>query len=505
MTTAAPVLMPHEKASQGVDSDYFAKGYFRTMSYQAFIDAKRRADALAGTRSREPEVRTDNGLLDGVQHAADPDEIIEHFTKLGQMIARSAGSSSEEQEKARQAKEMAELGELGKLAATGDPVAMQEAVRRSLEVLRATDPMILPQPYASPGDFLAQYPVPLDTTELITLCEETGLYRALPEVVNGSQTESWREMTALAFLTGCNNIAFEEGGCPEEYSHEGGNLTQHKKHIGAKQTLSDSDIVHSAASVAAGYGMRELVGGFNDQGLPGERDVATMLRANIADLKAKEMKLASILVLNGWDQQLVDGDDTNTEEFDGLATQITVANGARCNSSLTGTFSVTDFDQFLAAGCARPQAVIGHPTALAAISLAYFAIGSQTVFFNDNANIVPGLHFAGSIMTGIGPVDLIADSRFPRDAPGPAPAGFFDTTVYPVRLTHNGEPLIYKATQIPLSAKDLAPGCTAISFLVWAVTALVVKAMCAQACYRARFAGLVSDGCTYIHPCITNT
>src|SRR3990172_6759365 len=220
MTTPA-VLMPHETAGRGFDPDYFAKGYFRTTSYQAYIDAKRRADAINGRADPEPERRSDNGLLDGVQHAAGPDEIIEHFTKLGQLIARSAGGSPEEQAEAKRAKEMAELGELGRKAATGDATAMQEAVRRSLEVLRATDPLILPQPYTPPGDFLAQYPVPLDTTELITLCEETGLYRAPPEVVNGSQTESWREMTSLSFLTGCNNIAFEEGGCPEEYSHDG--------------------------------------------------------------------------------------------------------------------------------------------------------------------------------------------------------------------------------------------------------------------------------------------
>jgi len=395
---------------------------------------------------------------------------------------------------------MSELGELGKRAATGDAHAMQEAVRRSLEVLRAVDPMILPQPYAAPGDFLAQYPVPLDTTELIAMCEETGLWNALPEVVNGSQTESWRELNELAFLTGCNNLAFEEGGCPEEFYSDGDNLTQYKKHIGAKKTLSDSDIVHSAASVAAGYGMRELIGGFNDQGLPGERDVATLLRANIADAKAKYMKLASILVLNGWDQLLVDGDDTNAEEFDGLALQVTSANGARCNdtASLTGTFSVNQFDQFLSAGCARPQAIIGHATALAAISLAYFAVGSQTLFHDNGANIVPGLHFAGEIMTGMGPLSLIADNRFCRTDKG---AGLFQSTVYPVRLTHNGEPLIYKATQIPLSAKDLAPGCTAISFMVWVVTALVVKAMCAQACYKANFSGLVDDSCNWIHPC----
>ena len=79
--------------------------------------------------------------------------------------------------------------------------------------------------------------------------------------------------------------------------------------------------------------------------------------------------------------------------------------------------------------------------------------------------------------------------------------GRFRGIVYPVRLTHNGQPLIYKATQIPLAAKDLTPGCSAVAFEIWAVTALVVKAMCAQALCEMTFSGIVDEGCSYVHPC----
>lgn len=499
-----PILAKFNRPELGVDPGYMTSGAWKTMSHQAWKQQEQARGMRTGEPVRLPERKPD-GKLDGMGHAAEsPEEIMEHFAAIGRMVAKTAGPTEEEQERAANGKAMEELGELGKKAATGDPEAMREAVKRSLEVLRATDPVILPQPYSSPGDFLAQFPVPLDTTELIALCEETGLYRALPEIVNGSQVESWRELTQLEFLTGCDNIAFAPGECPEEYEHTGGNLTESKRHIGAKETLSDSDIIHSAASIAAGYGMRELVGGFNAQGLPGERDVASLLRANITDLKDKEARLATILTINGWDQLLVDGDNgANALEFDGIVTQITTVNGARCNDALnTGTFSATEFDAFMAAGCARPQAILGHSTALAAIALAYFGLGSQTIFYDRNDNVVPGIHFAGELMTGFGPVDLIADNRFPRADNGD---GTFNATVYPVVLSHNGEPLIYKATQIPLSYKDLTPGCTAISFEVFAVTALVVKAMCAQACYTADFTGYVDDGCTYIHPCINNT
>ena len=40
---------------------------------------------------------------------------------------------------------------------------------------RATDPNILPQPYVTPGDFAAQFPQPLDTTEILAMCEEITL------------------------------------------------------------------------------------------------------------------------------------------------------------------------------------------------------------------------------------------------------------------------------------------------------------------------------------------
>ena len=503
MSLQAPVIKGIEQ-NAGYHPAYIASGAYRSMSYQDWREQAARQAGLDGEPFRAPKRRPD-GSVEDVSHAAESrEEIVERFLMSAQELF-AAGTSAEDREKARAAAELKEamggLGDLAKRAAAGDGEALHEAVKRSMMAMRATDPAILPQPYVSPTDFLAEFAVPLDTTELITLCDETGLYRALPEVVNGANTDSWRELNELEFVSGCNDIAFEPGGCPEEFRHDGDNRSVAKRHIGAKKTLSQSDIEHSIASIGAGYGIRQLIGGFNDNGLPGEADVATLLRGNITSLKEKEAQLASILVLNGWDELLVKGSNSgNTEEFDGLATIITAANGARCNSSVTGTFDVNHFDQFLAAGCAKPQAIIGHPTALAQLALAYFGIGSQTIFYDRNQNVVPGIHFASELMTGIGPIALIGDSRFVRtDGPGDT----FDATLYPVRRRQNGEPLIYKATQIPLSYKDLVPGCTAVSFELFAVTALVIKAMCAQACYRARFEGLVDDGCDYIHPCTT--
>jgi hypothetical protein len=65
-------------------------------------------------------------------------------------------------------------------------------------------------------------------------------------------------------------------------------------------------------------------------------------------------------------------------------------------------------------------------------------------------------------------------------------------------MTHNGEPLVYKITQIPLSVNDLAPGCTAVSFEVWAATALVIKGCCAQGKMTSQFTGRIASTCTVV-------
>jgi len=57
---------------------------------------------------------------------------------------------------------------------------------------------------------------------------------------------------------------------------------------------------------------------------------------------------------------------------------------------------------------------------------------------------------------------------------------------------------VYKLTQIPLSLQDLVPGCTAISFEVWAATSLVIKACCTQGKYTTQITGRVVTTCTSI-------
>lgn len=372
--------------------------------------------------------------------------------------------------------------------------------------LRDTDPLMHPSPAVTPGDFANEFGTPIDTTEIIALCEELGLYSALPEVLNGSKVDSWRELTQLEFASGCDACAFPAGECPEDMVHHTDTEAINKKHIGVKKSLTESDIRHSMAAIAGGVGVSSLIGGFNEQGLPGELDAASLLRGGVTDLKEKELRLGMILTLNCWDDLLVNGDaTTNPIEFDGITNLITAVAGARaCPTWMTGTFAVADFDRFLSAGCAHPQAILGHPTALAEIAAGYMAIGYQAIVHQATdvpgagQRVVPGMSFASEIMTGVGPLALIGDTRFPRVDNAD---GTFRTIVYPVRLTHNGEPLIYKSTQIALSAKELPPGCTAIALEVWAVTALVVKAMCAQALCEMDFSGLVDDGCAYVHPC----
>ncbi len=477
----------------GVDPRYISSGAHRTIPYRQWKEQEERTSAEEGRRAYLPPVDK-NGVPLDIAHYGDFDETL----NWAQDIVRRHEAQSERAQKVKEIDDR--MGEDFKAAASsGDPERIRAVVKSALLQLRDTDPVISPSPPPTPGDFTTEFGTPIDTTEIIALCEELGLYSAFPDIVNGSKIDSWRELTQLEFASGCDSCAFTPGECPEDQVHNTGSETMTKRHIGVKKSLTQSDIVHSAASIAAGYGVNQVVGAFNHQGLPGEMDAASLIRGSVANLKEKELRLAMILVLNCWDDLLVNGDNSaNALEPDGVTNLITATNGARaCPNWMTGTFSVNNLDRFMSAGCARPQAILGHPTALAEIALGYYGIGSQTVFFDKNEGITPGLHFSSQIMAGIGPVALIGDSRFPRVDE----AGTFRTIVYPVRLTHNGEPLIYKATQIPLSAKDLAPGCTAISFEVWAVTALVVKAMCAQALCQMTFSGMVDDGCTYVHPC----
>lgn len=370
-------------------------------------------------------------------------------------------------------------------------------------VARATDPVVTN--VATPADFAAQFPTPLDPTEILSLCEEVTLLQAIPERRTGLKQETYRHMTSLEFNSGSNYIAFSDGVCPEEYQHNGENTTVDLKNLGAKKSLTISDIMHSAAVVAGGAGIEALLGGYaSGQGLPGARDVATFGREAIADVKEKEMRLGMTLVLNGEDRLLAVGDvDTRPLEFDGIENWVTSGNGAHTNSvsgqDASGTFSATNFDRWLSEACAKPTHLFGHPAAIQEVMSAYFQLGfagSQVVNVASGDRIIPGFNFGGFVNTGIGRLQVVADNNFTRTASG---TNSFRSNVYALRMSHNGEPLVYRSTQIPLSMIDLAPGCTAISFEIWKKTALIVKALCAQGIYSfGSFSGRQVSTCTAI-------
>ena len=80
-------------------------------------------------------------------------------------------------------------------------------------------------------------------------------------------------MTSLEFTSGSAYVAFADGECPEEYTHDGANQTITLKNLGAKKTLSVSDIQHSMAVAGAGWhGINTLVAPApSSEGLPGGR------------------------------------------------------------------------------------------------------------------------------------------------------------------------------------------------------------------------------------------
>jgi len=370
-------------------------------------------------------------------------------------------------------------------------------------IAQTTDPLILPQPYAKPGDFTAQYPQPLDPTEIITRCEEITLWQSLPEVETALNGETWRELNALAFTSGSAYIAFADGECPEEYASSGDNTTINHKNIGAKKTLSQRDLKHSTAIAAANWhGTNELVGGIPaGEGVPGGSSSATFARQAVAGAKEKYLRLGMTLTLNGWDRLLAVGDATTRPlEFDGIEYLVTESAGAHsnCTDDPTGTFSSQTYDRFLAESCAKPTLIGGHPATAQEMLSGYFQLGfagSQVVNYADGNRITPGFNFAGFVNTGVGRMAVVADNNFTRTDAG---GGLFAGILFGLRMTHNGEPLVYKSTQIPLQMVDLAPGCTAVSFEVWAATALIVKHICAHSRFCALFTGTISTTCPVI-------
>jgi len=379
----------------------------------------------------------------------------------------------------------------------------EDAVQEKAFVAKATDPVILPQPYSQPGDFAAQYPTPLDPTEIIAMCEEITAWQAIPRQSTSLSSHLWREMTSLTFTSGSSYLAFADGECPEEYQHDGANTTVDLKNIGAKKTLSIRDIKHSMAVAAANWhGINTLVDGFPfGEGMPGGSDYGTFQREHVLGVKEKEVRLAMTLVLNGWDALLINGDHSgNSLEFTGIenwATNYSCTMHTNDNTA-SGTFSAISFDRFLGEACAKPTHVFGHPQAVQEMMSAYFQLGyqgSQVVNFASGDRITPGFNFAGYVNTGVGRLAVVADSNFRRNNIG---GGAFQGDLWALRMTHNGEPLVYQLDQIPLSLNDLVPGCTAISFEVWAATALIIKGCCAQSKYTSQFTGRIVTTCTAI-------
>lgn len=372
-------------------------------------------------------------------------------------------------------------------------------------VSRTTDPVILPQPYSSPADFSAQYPTPLDPLEVVAMCEELSLWQALPEETTALQQFTWRELNSLAFTSGSAYISFADGECPEEYTHDGSNSTVTLKNIGAKKTLSISDIMHSRAVASANWhGINTLLGPVPaGEGLPGGSDAGSFNQEFVADVKEKEVRLAMTLVLNGWDRLIALGDtNSNSLEFDGFeqwATNMSCTMHTNSSEySASGSFSGITFDRWLAEGCAKPTTLFGHPQAMQELMSAYFQLGfqgSQVVNFDTGDRIVPGFNFAGFVNTGVGRLAVVADNNFTRTAGG---ANLFVSHIFAMRMNHNGVPLVYKLTQIPLALKDLVPGCTAISFEVWAKTSLIIKHCCAHGDYTGFFTGRIVTTCPVI-------
>jgi len=367
-------------------------------------------------------------------------------------------------------------------------------------VQRASDPALVAA-YTTPGDFAAQWATPLDPVELIALAEEATLYKTLPVLRTSLKEETWRELNALAFVSGSSYISFADGLCPEEFSHSGSNTTVTLKNQGARKSLGISDIMHSMGVAALPMGgINEMTKPYSSfEGLPGVQGLDATTVGRIRDMKAQEIALAGILVVNGQDRLLVQGSSaSNSLEYDGIERYLRTGSACHQPASTTGTFTGLTFDRFISEGVVRPTNVFGHPTALQEVQAAYFQLGfqaSQQVFVNNGNRITPGYNFASNVNTAMGTLALVADLNFSRTDTG---GGTFRSSLYALRMTHNGVPLVYRRVQIPLSYKDLNPGCTAIQFQLWEKSALIIKHLCAHSVASYIFTGRIVTTTTLV-------
>lgn len=360
-------------------------------------------------------------------------------------------------------------------------------------VERQSDPNVAPA-YSTPVDFAAQWATPLDPTELIQQAEEVSLYKWLPSLRTNLKEETWREMSILAFTSGSAYVSFQDGTCPEEYYHNGSNTTITLKTQGVKKTLGISDIMHSMGVAALPMGgINNMTGPYRGgEGLPGFQSADAATVGRIQDMKAQEILLGGILLLNGIDRLDVQGNaSSNSLEYNGIEKLLATGTACHAPATTTGTFTAIGFDRFLSEHPVRPTVFLGHPTALQELQAGYFQLGfqaSQQIVFNDGNRVVPGYNFASSVNTAMGTISMVADLNFARTNTGNST---FQSTIYAIRQSHNGVPLLYRRVQIPVSFRDLAPGCTAISFSIWTKQALILKHACAHSVYPALFTGRI--------------
>lgn len=381
-------------------------------------------------------------------------------------------------------------------------------IKKAELIEKTADPVFSHTQPLTPQTFNMQYPQPLDPLEVMALCEEISAVRNIPIIYNPLKVELWMETTNL-YMDAGQYAFFADGECPEEYTETGTYHTTNLKNYGVKKTLTLVDILHSGAIAGAG-GINALLGAFpSGEREPGGYNQATFSREYIADIKEKEIRKGQTLVLDMLDWALIRGSEaTDPLEMNGLETIIAACSDEHTNTSCpTGTFAADDFDRFISEGCAKPTHVWGHPLALQHVAAQYFQLGwqgSQTITNVPGITpaagerIVPGYGFASAINTQIGRLPLIGDANFNRTAVSGDCGGLFRSIVYPLRMVHNGEPLIYRPQSFPLAYQDLVPGCTAVSFQIWGREALTVKLCCAQGAYTANFNGNIATTCTRI-------
>lgn len=285
---------------------------------------------------------------------------------------------------------------------------------------------------------------------------------AAKAVTNAQLSAVYTVLTEIAFGGEATDPFFAEGLCPPSIEYTKVQDSKVKKHYGVEGGLTN-------AAIAAMAGM------CNAQGIDNQ----------IMSEEERQLTVLEIAFRNAEDWAIINGNSTtNPLAFDGLAQEVTAANGSLVLNLAGADLSKADIDNIIAIQMLRgirPTAIVSNPMMINHILELYYT-GNVTVDRQNNP------YSFVQIPSVAGMIDLVGDVHVGVayvGAPGET-VNDYTSTVYILTEEHNGVALLYMDYLIP---ESILPNgvfsngtrCTSTTYGIYAVGTLVSRANVAQA------------------------